>query len=329
MPPSITARDIRFPTWLAPLLRARKALLPALPYAIEAMRLSEFDLLISTSSCVAKGARAGPGARHLCYLHSPMRYIWDQQEEYIAGVARIPGAAPIIRALSPRLRAWDVASAARVDKFVANSSFVAERARRYYGRDAVVVHPPIEIERFRPRSETTKRGGYLLAAGALVAYKRFDLAIAACERLGRRLVIAGAGPMATQLQRLAGPNTEIILGPDDARFATLLAEAEALLFPGVEDFGMIAVEAMASGTPVIAYRGGGARDFIEPGITGLYFDEPNPEALAAAIMTYDPTRYDAQTLSRYASRFGRDLFLASMRAELKPLLERRGEGVAR
>jgi glycosyltransferase involved in cell wall biosynthesis len=321
MPASIQARDIWVPPVANALRKGRKLMLPLLPRMIESIPLQEYDLLISTSSCVAKGAIKGKHARHLCYLHSPMRYIWDQQDEYLAGVAHIPGAAWGIKALTPGLRRWDVESAQRVDRFVVNSTFVGERARKYYDRESVVVPPPIELDRFQPRSSTSARGGYFLAAGALVSYKRFDLAIAAAEQSGKRLVIAGAGPMEAALRRRAGTNVTFEIGPSDERFETLLAEAEALLFPGVEDFGMIAIEAMASGTPVIAYREGGARDFIEPGTTGVFFDQPTAESLAAVLREFAPTRFDAQALNRYAARYGRESFLARMQAEITQLLK--------
>ncbi len=329
MPARIQARDIRVPALLNKAQRLRKLALPLLPRMIESLPTTGYDLLISTSSCVAKGVRKGAHAKHLCYLHSPMRYIWDQQEEYIAGVQHIPGAAWGIRALTPGLRAWDIASSTRVDRFLANSTFVAERARRCWGLETGVLPPPIELERFVPRSRPSpvSVGGspagakpYLLAAGALVSYKRFDLAIAACERLGRDLVIAGSGPMERALREQAGPHTRFEIQPTDERFTTLLAEAEALLFPGVEDFGMIAVEAMASGTPVLAYAAGGARDFIVHGETGLYFHEPTAESLATVIAAFDPRAFDPQRLAQFASRFNRAAFLHRVRAEIQQLL---------
>lgn len=325
MPPQIADRDVRVPSALNAIKRLRKALLPILPRAIEAMPLKDYDLIISTSSCVAKGVLKGPGAKHLCYLHSPMRYIWDQQDEYLQSVARIPGATTAIKALTPRLRAWDVASSskARVDRFVVNSTFVGERAQQYYQRESTVIHPPIELDRFTPTAAMTGRGGYVLAAGAMVAYKRFDLAIAACEQLGKRLIIAGAGPQAAELERLAaaGKHTTVIRSPDDPLFTKLLREAEALLFPGVEDFGMTAIEAMACGTPVIAYRAGGARDFIVPDETGIFFEEPTTAALAAAIGHLDLAKFDAKSLSAYAQRYGKAGFLARIRREIATMME--------
>lgn len=321
MPASIKARDVRVPRLSNAVRKFRKALLPALPRLVESIDLGAYDLIVSTSSCVAKGARKRPGAKHLCYIHSPMRYIWDQQEEYIAGVSHIPGAAWGIRRLTPGLRRWDVESAGRVDRFVANSTFVAERVRSLYGREASVVHPPVEFERFQPRPLAAKRDAYLLAVGAFVSYKRFDLAIGAAERLGRKLIIAGSGPMEAQLRALAGPQTSFEIAPDDRRFAELLEGAEALLFPGVEDFGITAIEALASGTPVIAQAAGGAKDFVIPGETGVFFADPTVGSLAAAITAFQPSRFDGHALNRYAARYGRSSFLEKMRVEIAQLLK--------
>jgi glycosyltransferase involved in cell wall biosynthesis len=324
MPEAIQSRDVRVLRRTNLFRRGRKLLLPLLPWAIESLPLQDYDLIISTSSCVAKGAVKGPKARHLCYIHSPMRYIWDQQAEYIAGVQHIPGAAAAIHALTPRLRRWDINSARRVDRFVANSSFVADRVKHLYGREAGVVHPPIELSRFSPVPQAQRRGGYLLAAGALVSYKRFDLAIAACSALGRRLIIAGSGPMESALRAQAQglrAQVEFIISPDDQRFVALLGHADALLFPGVEDFGMIAIEAMASGTPVIALHAGGALDFIKPDVTGLFFAASNAASLAATISAFVPSRFAPDALAAYAKGYGRAAFLAQMETEIASLLK--------
>ena len=329
MPKVINRRDIRCPLVTRPLRRLRKALLPCLPRLVESLSLADFDLIISTSSCVAKGAIKRPGARHVCYLHSPMRYIWDQQAEYIQGVTHIPGARWAIESLTPRLRAWDIASASptRVDRFVANSSFVRDRANRFYGRDTSVIHPPVELERFSVAKPLENREGYLLAAGALVSYKRFDLAIAACAKLRRKLVIAGSGPMEAALRRqaIATPGAEVRfeISPDDLRMVNLLQGADALLFPGVEDFGMIAIESMACGTPVIAFASGGARDFIHEGETGLFFEEASAESLAHCLDRYNPRAFDATRLSQYAARYDRASFLTRFNQEIEKAL--RGE----
>ena len=317
MPPAITDRRVVVPPMLNSVRRLRKLMLPLLPRAIESLPLGDYDLLISTSSCVAKGAIKGPNARHLCYIHSPMRYIWDQQAEYIAGVKHIPGAAAGIKAMTPGLRRWDVGSATRVDRFIANSSFVRERVQRLYGCDAGVVHPPIAVESFQP---STARGGYFLAAGAFVSYKRFELAIAACLQLGRRLVIAGSGPMESALRAQAAGRVEFVINPSDDVLARLMAEAEALLFPGVEDFGMIAIEAMAAGTPVIAFAAGGARDFVIPGRTGVFFENPNAESLVAAIARFKRDQFSASALVEYAAGYNRNHFLQRMRGEIAALM---------
>lgn len=322
MPESINRRLVIRPALLQPLCRLRKLTLPLLPNFIEAFDFSSFDLVISTSSCVAKGVVTKGKTKHLCYLHSPMRYIWDQQAEYIEGVAHIPGAASAIRAMTPRLRRWDVSSAQRVDRFVVNSTFVGERCRNFYGRGSVVVHPPIETERFRPSQKPAVTGQrYLLAAGALVSYKRFDLAVAAAKRLGRKLIIAGSGPMEGQLRKMAGPETVFEIAPSDDRFTELLSGADALLFPGVEDFGMVAVEAMAAGTPVIAFAKGGARDFIVEGRTGLFFHESSGDSLAAAVAKFDESSFDTRELNAYAQGYSRQNFLEKIKNEIRLLLK--------
>jgi glycosyltransferase involved in cell wall biosynthesis len=240
--------------------------LPFFPRAIEAFDLSGFDAVISTSHCVAKGARTPPGTFHLGYIFTPMRYVWDLQEQYFP-----PGRYPwplssYIRRTCDRLRAWDVATAGRPDALLANSHHVAERIARHWGREAEVLYPPVDVSRFTaPR---TPEDFYLLA-GALVPYKRAELAIAACRRLGRKLVIAGAGPEEHRLRsaaeegRRAGGEAVTFLGRvSDAEIARLYASARALLFPGEEDFGIVPVEALASGCPVVAFGRGGALETI-------------------------------------------------------------------
>lgn len=326
MPSAITNRDVRVPIITKPLKRLRKAMLPVLPNLVESLPLTEFDLIISTSSCVAKGIIKRPDAHHICYLHSPMRYIWDQQAEYLQGVQHLPGAVWAIKKLTPYLRNWDISSSSktRVDRFVANSSFVRERAQRYYRREATVLHPPVELERFSVKSPTSKRSGYVLAAGALVSYKRFDLAIAACARLGKPLIIAGSGPMETSLRRLAASsptaNIKFEIQPNDSRMVELLQGAEALLFPGIEDFGMLAIEAMACGTPVIAFAAGGARDFIENGVNGVFFDQPTFDSLATAIESFRPDSFDAIAINHYAKRYNRLSFLERFQEEIGKML---------
>jgi len=248
-----------------------------------------------------------------------MRYIWDQQDEYIKGVSHIPFAGWGIKKITPWMRKWDIDSAKRVDQFICNSSFVADRSLEFYNRQSKVIHPPIETERFKPGVKAQE--SYFLCAGAFVSYKRMDMAIAACESLGKKLILAGSGPMESKLRSQAGANTQFIISPDDKKFDELLQQADALLFPGVEDFGMIAIEAMASGTPVIAYEKGGAMDFIENDSNGIFFKEPSWQSLAQCITDFDPKSFDPDILCRYADNYSTDSFIRKMRDEVSALME--------
>jgi glycosyltransferase involved in cell wall biosynthesis len=291
-----------------------------LPTIVESFDLSQFDLVVSTSSCVAKGIKPAPKAKHICYLHTPMRYIWDQRHEYLGAYDKIPVLNWFIELLVKYLQRWDVKSSERVTRFIANSEFVKERVKKYYGRDATVVHPPVEVERFRPTPQTPSKDGYLLAAGAFVPYKRFDLAIKACTKLGKKLVIAGSGPMERKLRTIADKNTQFAIAPDAKEWVNLLQKAEALIFPGVEDFGMIPIECMASGTPVIAYKRGGALDYVQPGKTGEFFDEQTDDSLVRALQKYDSSKYKRESLVDFAQNFRKDRFVTSMRTEINETL---------
>jgi glycosyltransferase involved in cell wall biosynthesis len=302
--------------------RAYRYLLPLFPRAVESLDLRGFDLVLSSSHCVAKGARAPEGVPHVCYCHTPMRYVWDQFDAYFGpGRASVPVRATM-RALAPRLRSWDVRTASRVSTFVANSSHVAERIERYYGRPSVVVHPPVDVDRFAPADA---RGDFYLVLGAPSPYKRVDVAIEACARLGRRLVVAGYSTgMGGDLERPRGglPDNVTVRGYlSPEQVAEVLARARALLLPGVEDFGITVVEALASGTPVIALGRGGVLDSVRPlggeqgpgAPTGVFFDEPTPEALARAIERFEAHRFDTDALVDSARRFGKLRFLDEMR----------------
>ncbi|HYX32089.1 MAG TPA: glycosyltransferase [Oligoflexus sp.] len=321
MPESIRRRQVIVDPWLNALKRFRKILLPLLPAAIEAMPLEDYDLVISTSSCVAKGVLVGAEARHISYIHSPMRYIWDQRRYYLTPHRPLSWVEMIKHILLSKLRVWDVASNHRVDRFVANSSFVRSRVKRYYGRDAQVVHPPVAIERFKPQNP--KKGGYFLAAGAFVNYKRFDLAIAACEALGKKLIVAGSGPDEKQLRRLAGKMTEFRVKPSADEWVALFQNADALLFPGVEDFGITAIEALAAGTPVIALKAGGALDFIQEGKTGLFFQEATVESLRQTLENFQSQAFHRDYLTTFAATFSRDNFQRRMRQEIDAIVKDR------
>jgi glycosyltransferase involved in cell wall biosynthesis len=301
-----------------PLGRSRyRWFLPLMPRAVAAFDLRGFDLVVSSSHCVAKGAPVPAGVPHLCYCHTPMRYVWDQYDAYW-GAGRAPAVArAAMRLAAPGLRRWDVVSSNRVTRFVANSDFVRERIERYYGRDAAVVHPPVSIDRFTP--ERIKGDAYLVL-GALAPYKRVDLAVEAFRGSGRRLIVAGQGTRAKALRRAAGPETTFLGRVSDERAAELLGRARALLLPGVEDFGITAVEALASGTPVVALGHGGVRASVCDPETGVFFHEPTVPALRAALERFESISFDTNVLSASVRRFAPERFRDGIRAEVHALM---------
>jgi glycosyltransferase involved in cell wall biosynthesis len=274
--------------------RKPQAYLPLMPCATRGLKLDGYDLIVSSESGPIKGIRKPRGARHVCYCHTPMRYLWDMYADYYRDAGLFGKLA--MRLFTPYLRRADLKSAESVDTFVANSAFVAERIKRIYGRDSLVVHPPVDVEFFGDCVHGA--GDYYLFAGAPVKYKRLDLARAACERLGRRLVVAGGGGFSREELRAA------------------YAGARALLFPGMEDFGIVPVEAQAAGTPVIAYGEGGARETVVHGETGLFFPEQTVESLCAAIEEFEGRTWSPERCRAQAVRFAPALFSHRMMAAL-------------
>ena len=298
------------------LRRHYRRFLPLFPAAIEEHDMGGFDLVVSSSHCVAKGVLPAPGARHLCYCHTPMRYAWDQEHAYFP---RRTGVVARLRSLVlSRLRLWDVASAGRVDRYVANSRFVAGRIRRYYGREAVVVAPPVETGFYTPGESPGEE--YCLVVTALAPYKRIELAIAACGRLGKELRIVGTGPEEDRLRRLAGPGVRFLGRVDDDRLRDLYRGAACFLQPGVEDFGISSVEALACGCPVVALGRGGIRDIVDDGRHGaLYYEEGDAEALASAILRLEAAPPETDLLRRRAEGFSARLFRQRMAAQIEDL----------
>jgi glycosyltransferase involved in cell wall biosynthesis len=287
-------------------------LLPFMNRAFESFDLDGYDLVISSNHACAKNVFTRPGTLHVCYCHTPMRYAWDPgflEGEQIGRVERT-----VLPLLLGRLRRQDVAASARPDVYVANSRHVAARIRQHYGREAHVIHPPVDVA---PLLEVPRRrDDYYLFLGRLVPYKRPELAVAACARLGRRLKVVGEGRAAGRLTELAGPRTEFLGWLDDAALREVLAGARALLFPGEEDFGMVPVEAQAAGVPVIAYGVGGARDSVDDGVSGVLYDDPGVDGLCAAIERFEGLDFDEETLRRGAAGFAPERF----RRELEGLL---------
>ena len=277
-----------------------RKLLPLFPRAVRQWDLSRFDLVISSSHCVAKGVDAR-GKPHLCYCHTPMRYIWDRFDDYF------PRSRPLLRGVvslfAPGLRRWDVATAANVTRFVANSSFVRGRIQQHYGRDAEVVHPFVH-DVFLSAPLRKEREDFDLIISALAPYKRIDLAM----ETGRRLIVIGDGPMGDRLRRRAGPNVNFLGAVSREVILDHLARARALILPGVEDFGITPLEAMAVGTPVVAFRAGGVLDSVVEDRTGIFFDEPVVHSLRGALEAADARAWNREAIREHAATFSRARF---------------------
>ena len=304
--------------------RRYRRYLPLFPAAVRAFDLRGYDLVLSSSHAVAKSVRVPAGALHVCYCFTPMRYVWDLYDDYFG-----PRSGLATRLLMPPvaawLRRWDRRTAAGVDQFVAISRFVADRIRRAYGRDADVIYPPVDVSRFRVDEAP---GEFYLVVSALTPYKRVDLAVEACNRLGRRLVVVGTGPEDRRLRALAGPTVELLGWRDDAQTAELYARCRALLFPPLEDFGITPLEAMAAGRPVIAFGEGGARETVVPPgegepPTGLFFARQTVEDLVDAIRRFEASahQFEPKALRRRAEAFDRPLFRERMHAYLRARVE--------
>lgn len=289
--------------------------LPLFPRAIRELDLHGFDLVISSSHCVAKGADARR-LPHLSYCHTPMRYIWDLFDDYF------PRSKPLRRAammtLAPWLRRWDVKTAAGVTRFIANSAFVRDRIRRYYDRDADIIHPYVD-DAFLETPLQDERGGEHVMVSALVPYKRVELAVEAMAGTGRRLTVIGGGPLLAELRARSGPNVEVLGSVSRDRIIERLSRARSLILPGIEDFGITPLEAMALGTPVVALGEGGVRDSVIDGMTGIFFNRPNVESLRQALDAVESRTWDRTALREHARRFSRSRFLGELSAVLSSL----------
>ena len=290
-------------------LRIHRWLLPLMPAATEHYPLQEYDVVISSASAFAKGAITNERAVHICYCHSPTRYLWNDAKSYVDELHAPKLVKLFLPVLQSILRAWDRLAAERVDIFVANSETVRQRIQKYYGRDSIVVHPPVSTSTFA--ISTAPKTSFLIG-GRLVSYKRYDLVVKAFTRLGIPLIIFGSGPEEEYLKSIAGPNITFVGRVTDDERARLFANAIAFLHPQEEDFGITAVESMAAGRPVIAYGKGGATETVVEGVTGTFFHEQTWESLADTVLHFDERKFNPVTIKAHAEQFSVERFRKAM-----------------
>jgi glycosyltransferase involved in cell wall biosynthesis len=283
------------------------------PFAVSSMDLSKYDLVLSSSSCYAKGVQTGRDAIHVCYCHTPTRWVWNYDS-----YSRREAFGPIQRTFMPilirALRSWDEQASRQPDHFVANSQVVAERIRQAYGRTAEVIHPPIDVDRFHPSGEVAD---YYLILSRLVTYKRFDLAVRACTERNKKLLVIGDGPDRKNLEALAGPSVRFLGRASDKDVEYYVSRCRALLFPGEEDFGMTPLEVAAAGRPTIAYRAGGAVETVVENVTGVFFNSQTPEDMGEAIERFERLDWSRDRLRQHAEGFSVEVFRRRYRSFLR------------
>jgi len=318
--------------WLQKLPKSLRKFLPVLrAFYFSRLNLSQYDLVISSSGAEAKGIRTQPQTKHICYMHSPTHYYWIRYDEYLKtpGFGRLDPLARLgLKLLVGPLRKWDFKAAQRPDFIIANSTHTKNMIKKFYGRDSDVVFPPVDTERFKkatpspameiagkPAERATAvqpRAGFV-TAGRQTPYKRIDLAVQACTELDLPLVVIGNGPEHRRLQRMAGKSVTFLRGKSDEEVAHYFQTALAFIFPNMDDFGIVAVEALAAGTPLIAYKAGGALDYVEEGKTGTFFDKQEPESLKKALQNFNPDSFNNDKIQTYALKFSVAEFKKNMK----------------
>lgn len=285
--------------------------LPLMPTATESYDLSEYDVVVSSTSAFSKGVVTANNAIHLCYCHTPTRYLWSDSVSYVEELSAPRAIKAFLPTMLSHLRVWDRLAADRVDHFIANSETVRKRIKKYYGRESEVIHPPVDTDKFHISNGPKE---YFLVGGRLVAYKRYDLVVDAFTKLGLPLKVFGAGPAEADLRARAGSNVTFVGRVSDEERVHLFENAIAFIHPHEEDFGITAVESMAAGRPVIAYRKGGAVETVIDGVTGVLFDEQSWEELADTVLRFDHTAFNPSTIKAHAQQFSVSAFRKRMHA---------------
>lgn len=303
-------------------LRHLRWYLSLLPAAMESFDLSGFDVIVSSASAFGKGVIAPPDALHICYCHTPTRYLWSDANTYLADIGRGPLIRKVLPLLLSRLRQWDQLAASRIDFFAANSQFVAKRIKRYYNRDSAVIYPPVDVNGY----PLLPKKDYYILVSRLRPYKKVDLAIQAFNRLRMPLVIVGEGEEERNLKKMASPYIKFSGRVSDLEKKSLLAQARGFIHPQEEDFGIAAVEALAAGTPVIAFSAGGALETVAPGVDGLFFEEQTWQSLARAVILGSRQNFAYNEIRSHAQKFSAERFRREMAAFVKEkYLEKRHE----
>lgn len=321
--------DIRT-TWLQKLPKSLKKFLPVLrAWAFSHLDLSKYDLVISVSGAEAKGVKTGDKTLHINYCHAPTHYYWDRYEEYLAhpGFGKLNWLARIgLKLLVSPLRRWDRKAALRPDVMIANSTHTQNMIKKYYSRESIVIHPPVDTKRFKPQEEHIRHG--FVTAGRQTPYKRIDLAVAACSELNVPLLVIGNGPEHRKLKKMAGRKVTFLANVSDAQIPEYFQTSKAFIFPtNTEDFGVIGVEAMASGTPVIAYKKGGPLDYIVPGKTGVFYEKQTVGSLVKVLRDFNHESFKPEYLIEHASKFSIEDFRRQMREFVARVLSSRSEGL--
>ncbi len=315
--------DVR-PSFLQkfPLVKSKRELLiPLTPFAFEQIDLSKFNLVISSTTMAAKGVLTKPEAIHICYCHTPARYLWEPGIDPRASKGFL---SPLKKGVSRRMRIWDKVAADRVDYFIANSNYIAQRIKKYYDRDSIVVYPPVNVNRFKVAVKK-EIGDYFLFVSRLVAYKKCDIIIEAFNDLGLPLKIIGQGSEKKRLTKLAKSNIEFLGHLSDEDIANYYAKTKAFVFAAEEDFGIVPVEAMAAGRPVIAFNGGGVRETVIDKKTGILFDEQTPQCIVDAVKKFNPNDFDPMVIRRQAEKFSNERFKKEFKNAIDDILKKEGK----